>query len=168
MERKTKAQLESMSAAELVSHYNVLLQSAGNPPIDRFASKPKGIARILKFYTDNPEPEPVAPPPPAVSESVRTVRRMTSERQGRPMKEYHVKITSREGGGTARVRAASLRGQILDVLRANGGRVAISKLEEQFGRKARGAVMKLMVVQWVEKEHLPEFAAAATTTGTAS
>lgn len=163
MERKTKAQLEAMATAELVAHYNVLLESERKPLIKRFESKSKGIARILKWYEEHPAVAATTPPTPAapaVRESVRTVSPM-AVRSGRPHLNYHVKLTPDDAAGKSRVRETSLRGKILAHLRAHGGSAPITALEEAFGRKARGAVMKLMIVNWVTKEQRPEYAAAA-------
>ena len=160
MERKTKAQLEAMGTPELVALFNELAAISCSATVNRFASKAKGVERILKWYENNPalaapaapeaQPLPADPPPhhENVRANVRTVSPM-SVRAGRPPSDFIVCLAASDG--TARVRDTSLRGKIMARLRANGGSLSILKLEEEFGRKARGAVMKLMVVKWVEK-----------------
>jgi hypothetical protein len=138
----TKQQLEAMKPAELVKLYNTLAGTS----IKRFETKNKGIERIMKWQEEHPE----TPPASQATTTTRTVSKMAGK-IGRPPLDYTVKVKA-DGAGKSHVRESSLRGKILAHLKANGMKARVQQLEQQFGRKARGAVLKLIEVNWLERD----------------
>ena len=66
---------------------------------------------------------------------------------GRPVLNFVVALVP--AGGTIALRPRSFRTEVINYLRECGGRTTIADLEAQFGRQVRGAVQKLIEVNWV-------------------
>ena len=141
MQQHTRAQLEAMPTQELVRLYNTI---AGKQ-VTRFSSREAGIKSLLKALAERAKS----------AKTVRTVRDGKDDtsgktsKAGRPQAMFSVKLARQ---GKSEVRSSSLRGQIIAHLKTQEQSTAsIADLEAKFGDKARGAVQKLLSVDWLQK-----------------
>lgn len=138
----TRTQLEALPTAELIKLFNTI---AGKQ-VTRFSSRKAGIKQLLNALAERAR-ETASP-----KLNVRTVRNGKpadgSGKAGRPTVAFSVKLNE---AGKSEVRSTSLRGQIIAHLKSINGTATVAELEAKFGDKVRGAVQKLMAVDWLKR-----------------
>lgn len=144
MQHHTRSQLEALPTHELIKLYNTV-RLEGAPLVKRFSSREAGINQLLKALAARSTTS-------QKDAKVRTVldgkNDGKSAKAGRPVTGFSVKLADH---GKSEVRATSLRGQIIAYVKECGGVAKTADIEVKFGEPTRGAILKLIEVEWLSR-----------------
>lgn len=138
----TEQQLNAMTMEQLAETYSRLTGTA----VKRFRDRPTGVKRCLAALAANTAANARSH---TCSDVAPRTPESTGKKSGRPPKVIPIKLRT---SGRSTVRESSLRGKVMQYLRASGGVSTTEELEQKFGKLVRGALNKLFAAGWIERQ----------------